>query len=114
MIDHIYPSDLNEWIQKVKAFGRPLVLYVREPSELQRASIQAGPDFDLVHIPMGVIPPRLNELDPTRPVACMCHHGGRSARVAAFLEYQGFKHVANISGGINAWSMQVDPTIPRY
>jgi len=114
MIDHIYPGDLKDWIEKVKAHGRPLVLDVREPSELQRASIPPDPDFDLLHIPMGVIPPRLNELDPARPVACLCHHGARSARVAAFLEYQGFKHVANITGGINAWSMQVDPRIPLY
>lgn len=114
MIENIHPGDLNEWLQKVKAHGRPVLLDVREVSELQRASIQPGADFDLVHIPMGLIPPRLHELDPGRPVACMCHHGGRSMRVAAFLEYQGFKHVANISGGINAWAMQVDPTVPRY
>jgi rhodanese-related sulfurtransferase len=114
MIENIYPGDLKEWLQKAKAHGRPLVLDVREPSELARASIQPGADFDLVHIPMGVIPPRLNELDPARPVACLCHHGARSMRVAQFLEYQGFRHVANINGGINAWSMQVDPSVPRY
>ena len=91
----------------------PLVLDVREPYELERASIKAD-SFELVHIPMGVIPPRLNELDPNRPVACMCHHGGRSMQVAHFLVNRGFKHVANISGGINAWSMQVDPSVPRY
>jgi len=113
MIQHIHPGDLKDWIEKMKAHGRPVVLDVREPHELERASIQAD-GFDLLHIPMGVVPPRLNELDPSRPVACMCHHGGRSMRVAQFLEYQGFQHVANISGGINAWAMQVDPGIPRY
>lgn len=113
MIEHIHPSDLPAWIDKMKAHGQPLVLDVRELFELERASIK--PDgFELVHIPMGVIPPRLNELDPGRPVACMCHHGGRSMQVAAFLENRGFKHVANISGGINAWSVQVDPSVPRY
>lgn len=114
MIEHVHPGDLAQWIRKVQAHGRPVVLDVREPSELQQASLQAGADYDLVHIPMGVIPPRLNELDPTRPVACLCHHGGRSMRVAQFLEYQGFAHVANINGGINAWSIQVDPAVPRY
>jgi len=114
MIENIHPGDLKEWFEKVKAHGRPLVLDVREPSELQRASIQPDAGFDLVHIPMGVIPPRVHELDPSRPVACLCHHGARSMRVAQFLEYQGFKHVANISGGINAWSMQADPGVPRY
>ena len=114
MIERIHPGDLAQWIAKVQAQGRPVMLDVREPHELQQASIQPGADFDLVTIPMGAIPPRLNELDPSRPVACLCHHGARSMRVAQFLEHQGFAQVANISGGINAWSMQVDPTVPRY
>ncbi len=113
MIEHIHPGDLPAWLDKVKAYGQPLVLDVREPYELERASIKAD-GFELVHIPMGVIPPRLAELDPSRPVACMCHHGGRSMQVASFLAHKGFAHVANISGGINAWSMQVDPSVPRY
>lgn len=114
MIEHVHPGDLKDWIEKVKAHGRPLVLDVREASELQQASLPPAAGYDLVHIPMGVIPPRLGELDPARPVACLCHHGARSMRVAQFLEHQGFQHLANISGGINAWSLQVDPTVPRY
>jgi rhodanese-related sulfurtransferase len=114
MIEHVHPGDLKDWIAKAQAHGRPLVLDVREPYELQQASLKPDAAYDLVHIPMGVIPPRLNELDPTRPVACLCHHGGRSMQVAAFLQHHGFEHVANISGGINAWSLQVDPTVPRY
>jgi rhodanese-related sulfurtransferase len=114
MIDHIHPGDLQAWVRKVQAHGRPIVLDVREAQELQQASIQPGTDYDLVHIPMGTIPPRLGELDPARPVACLCHHGGRSMRVAEFLQHQGFGHVANITGGINAWSIQLDPAVPRY
>ena len=114
MIDHVHPGDLEAWIRKVQAHGRPLVLDVREPQELQQASLRPADDYELVHIPMAAIPPRLNELDPSRPVACLCHHGGRSARVAEFLQHQGFAHVANISGGINAWSVQRDPSVPRY
>lgn len=114
MIEHVHPSDLAAWCEKMRAHGQPIVLDVREASELERAHIKDGEGFQLVHIPMGVIPPRLNELDPAQPVACMCHHGGRSMQVAAFLENRGFTHVANITGGINAWSTQVDPTIPRY
>ena len=113
MIEQVHPGDLQNWMEKVRAFGQPIVLDVREPNELERASVKAE-GFELVHIPMGVIPPRLGELDPSRPVACLCHHGARSMRVAAFLEYQGFQHIANISGGINAWSNQLDPTVPRY
>ncbi|MCA3236606.1 MAG: rhodanese-like domain-containing protein [Curvibacter sp.] len=114
MIEHIHPGDLAQWISKVQAHGRPVVLDVREPHELQQASIRPGADYDLVTIPMGAIPPRLGELDPVRPVACLCHHGGRSMRVAEFLKHHGFREVANISGGINAWAIQVDPTVPRY
>lgn len=113
MIEHIHPGDFPSWLEKMRAHGEPILLDVREPHELQRASVKAE-GFELVHIPMGVIPPRLNELDPARPVACLCHHGGRSMRVAAFLEYQGFAHIANITGGINAWSSQYDPSVPRY
>jgi len=113
MIEHVHPSDLNAWLEKMKLHGRPVVLDVREPHELQRASIRPE-GFELVHIPMGAIPPRLNELDPARPVACLCHHGARSMQVAAFLENRGFGHVANITGGINAWSSQVDASVPRY
>ena len=113
MIEHVHPSDLKAWLEKMRLHGQPVVLDVREPLELQRASIRPE-GFELVHIPMGAIPPRLNELDPTRPVACLCHHGARSMQVAAFLENQGFGHVANITGGINAWSSQVDASVPRY
>jgi len=89
------------------------VLDVREPHELQLASVKAD-GFDLQTIPMGVLPVRLSELTPGQPVACLCHHGGRSMQVAHFLKSRGFEHVANIAGGINAWSAELDPSIPRY
>lgn len=113
MIAQVRPSQLAAWLDAARAHGEPVVLDVREPSELRVASVQAN-GFELQTIPMGVIPPRLNELDPTRPVACLCHHGGRSMQVAAFLAAKGFAHVANIAGGINAWSAELDPAIPRY
>jgi rhodanese-related sulfurtransferase len=47
-------------------------------------------------------------------VACLCHHGARSQRVAMFLAQQGFGEVANIAGGIDAWSAERDPSVPRY
>lgn len=113
MITQIRPSELAQWLQSVQAHGEPVVLDVREPHELQIASIQAN-GFKLLTIPMGVIPPRLSELDPNQPIACLCHHGGRSMQVASFLQSRGFAHVANIAGGINAWSAEVDPSIARY
>lgn len=113
MIEQIHPCDLSAWLEKMRPYGQPVVLDVREPSEWQTASVKPA-GFTLLTIPMGVIPPRLTELDPGQPIACLCHHGSRSMRVAAFLESRGFSHVANITGGINAWSTQVDPSIPRY
>ena len=113
MIAQVRPSQLTEWLETVRAHGEPLVLDVREPAELRMASVKAN-GFELVSIPMGVIPPRLDELDPGQPIACLCHHGARSMQVATFLRARWFAHVANIAGGINAWSAELDPSIPRY
>jgi rhodanese-related sulfurtransferase len=113
MITQIRPSQLAQWLESVRSHGNPVVIDVREPSELTVASIKAD-GFELITIPMGVIPPRLSELDPEQPIACLCHHGGRSMQVASFLKSRGFAHVANIAGGINAWSVELDPSIPRY
>ena len=113
MIAQIRPSELAAWIAAVSPHGEPVVLDVREPQELAIASIKAD-GFQLKTIPMGVIPARLAELDPEQPIACLCHHGGRSMQVAAFLERQGFSHVANVAGGIHAWSLDLDPSIARY
>jgi rhodanese-related sulfurtransferase len=113
MIPQVRPSELHDWLQ-AQADGAPLVLDVREPWELQRASVKAGGGFELVAIPMNEIPARLAELDPDRPVAVLCHHGARSQRVAMFLAQQGFGKVANIAGGIDAWSQEQDASVPRY
>ncbi len=90
-----------------------MVLDVRELHELQIASVTAN-GFMLMAIPMGTIPARLAELDPDQPIACLCHHGGRSMQVANFLQSRGFEHLANIAGGIHAWSAELDPRIARY
>jgi len=111
MISQVRPADWNDWLQSQAA--RPLLLDVREPWELQTASI-APDDFDVVAIPMNEIPARLPELPPDRPIACLCHHGARSQRVAMFLAQQGWGDVANIAGGIDAWSQERDPGVPRY
>lgn len=113
MIDQIRPGQLAQWLQTMRAHGEPVVLDVREPHELQVASVRAD-GFTLLAIPMGHIPSRLNELDPEQPVACLCHHGARSQQVAAFLQSHGFENVANIAGGIHAWSAELDPSIAVY
>ena len=87
----------------------PLVLDVREAWELQLASIP-----DVVHVPMNQVPARLAEFSRDAETIVMCHAGGRSMRVAQFLANQGFTNVANLSGGISAWSEAVDATVPQY
>ena len=113
MIAQIRPSELTAWLDTARALGEPVVLDVREPAELRTASVSAQ-GFTLLTIPMGTIPARLAELDPAQPIACLCHHGGRSMQVASFLQARGFAHVANIAGGIEAWSLERDPQVPRY
>ncbi len=111
MVTQVRPCDLPAWFATQSA--APVVLDVREPNELRTASVRAD-GFELVAIPMNEVPARLAQLDPDRPVACLCHHGARSQRVAMFLEHNGFSQVANIAGGIDAWSQERDPTVPRY
>ena len=111
MIDQVRPSQLNEWLQGQG--GTPLVLDVREDWERQTASVKPA-GFELLAIPMGDVPARLADLPQDRPLAVLCHHGGRSQRVAMFLEQQGYTRVANIAGGIDAWSQEIDPGVPRY
>jgi rhodanese-related sulfurtransferase len=84
-------------------------LDVREPAEHAAASIGGA-----VLIPMREIPGRLGELDRNKEIVVFCHHGSRSAMVVEFLRKQGFGRAINMSGGIDAWSLGVDPSVPRY
>lgn len=113
-------SDFATWRQTPHSgapASLPLVIDVREPWEVQTASIV--PDgFTLMHIPMGEIAQRIAGLrqtyDSAHPMACLCHHGMRSLQVANYLEQGGFAEVVNLQGGIDAWTQQVDPAVPRY
>ena len=111
MIEQVRPGQLPQWLQSNGADA--VVLDVRENAEVRAASVKPG-GFELVHIPMNEIPGRLGQLDPGRAVAVLCHHGARSMRVALFLQANGFEKLANIAGGIEAWSQELDPSVPRY
>jgi rhodanese-related sulfurtransferase len=111
MIDQIRPAQLSEWIRQQDAPA--VVLDVREPEELSTASVRPE-GFELRTIPMNDVPARVGELDPATPIAVLCHHGARSQRVAQFLESRGFERVVNIAGGIDAWTGERDPSVPRY
>ena len=100
--------DLAAWLAD-SGRERPLLLDVREPWEYEKARI-AGAQL----VPMRDVPKRLDEIDQDKEVVAICHHGGRSAQVAMFLEKAGYAKVHNLVGGVDAWSRTVDPTVPLY
>jgi rhodanese-related sulfurtransferase len=104
----ISAPELAAWLADASRL-KPLLLDVREPWEYQRARI---PGAQLV--PMRELPARLAEIDPEKDVVAICHHGGRSAQVAFFLEKNGYGKVHNLVGGVDAWSRSVDPAVPTY
>jgi len=119
VIDQVRPAQLAAWFEAQRSSTgseSAVVLDVREPNELRTAGLRAdgANGFDLQVIPMNEVPARLSELNSDAPIAVMCHHGARSQRVAMFLASNGFDHVANIAGGIDAWSQEVDDAVARY
>jgi rhodanese-related sulfurtransferase len=87
-----------------------MLLDCREPDEVATAKIMGS-----THVPMREIPTRLAELGPQDArIVVHCHHGGRSLRVTQYLRQQGFDEVQNMAGGIDAWSQEIDPAVPRY
>lgn len=112
MIEQVHPAALGEWFERDRAAPH-LLLDVREPWEVQAASVRPQ-GFKLLPIPMNEVPSRIAELDADARIACLCHHGARSQHVAAFLERHGYENVANVAGGIDAWSLQRDGSVPRY
>ena len=100
--------DVTELKKRVDKFFSFTLLDVREPYEVQFANIEPH-----VHIPMRMLPVRHEEIDKEKPIIVICHTGVRSAQVCQYLETLGYD-VTNLEGGIDAWSMQVDPSVPRY
>jgi adenylyltransferase/sulfurtransferase len=87
----------------------PLLIDVREPHEWEIARIPGA-----TLIPLNSLPARLAELDSSREIVLHCHHGQRSMRALEYLRSSGFRKLKNLRGGIDAWSKEVDPTVPRY
>ena len=107
MIKDITP---RQFMERRAAGADMTLLDVREDWETQLAPVPT----DILHIPMGQIEGRLGELDSRRETVVICRSGGRSLEVARFLEHNGFVSVANLAGGILAWSRDLDPAIPQY
>ena len=107
MVREVDPSEIARRLRTEP--GRLLLLDVREGYERDVARIDPS-----LHIPMSEVPDRLAEIDAEREVVVYCHTGVRSAMVAGFLEQHGYRHVANLRGGVDAWSREVDPAVSRY
>ncbi|SFS13296.1 Rhodanese-related sulfurtransferase [Granulicella pectinivorans] len=88
----------------------PVLIDVREKWEFDTAHIE-----NALLMPMGDVPSRAHQdLDEDEPILVLCHHGARSLNVTMWLRQQGFSQAQSIAGGIESWSRQIDPTIPRY
>lgn len=99
----------DELYARMSSDSAPLLLDVREPHEVQICRIEGSRN-----IPMHEIPRDVGTLDRDAEIVVICHHGVRSQSVAEYLERSGFSRVANLAGGIDAWSTKVDPGMPRY
>lgn len=100
------PEDLAKALRDGAALT---ILDVRERDEIEIAALPGA-----LHIPMQQVPARMAELDRSGAIVVACHHGIRSAMVVGFLRREGFASVHNLEGGIDAWSTEVDPSVPRY
>lgn len=100
------PQELQRRLQQSPP---PLLLDVREAWEVELAALPGA-----LHVPMHEIPDRRHELDAGAEIVVLCHHGVRSAHVAAFLAQAGFARLYNLAGGIDAWAREIDPHLPRY
>jgi rhodanese-related sulfurtransferase len=107
----ITSPDAAKQLRGTSASSRPLLLDCRTVEEHGIARIEGS-----VLIPMQEISTRLSELDAWRdkPIIVHCHHGVRSLRVTHFLRDTGFSQAQSMKGGIDAWSVDVDPSVPRY
>ena len=86
-----------------------VVVDVRELHEYEIAHIDGA-----VLMPLGELPDRLGELDGHREIVTHCHHGARSLKALEILKAAGFSKVRSLRGGIDAWAVKVDPSLPRY
>ena len=102
----ITPAELKK---KLDAGEKLILVDVREPWEHQTCHIEGAR-----LLPMRMIPANLQSLDVDEPVICYCHHGMRSLDVAVWLQKQGVESARSLAGGIDKWSAEIDPKVPRY
>ncbi|MBS4050607.1 rhodanese-like domain-containing protein [Methylomonas rivi] len=95
--------------ERLQRGDKLLLLDVREAHEYAFAHVDGS-----IHIPLNRIPERIQELNNEQDIVAICHHGMRSQQACLFLEQYGFDRLYNLKGGIDAWSVSCDPTVPRY
>ncbi len=110
-IEQIRLCSAAEYATRRDGGEKIVLLDVRESDEVERAKI-GGTQW----IPLGELEARIGELTAARssPIVVYCHHGGRSEKAVRLLLERGFSGVENLDGGIEAWSLTVDPSVPRY
>ena len=104
-----YTITVRDLKARIDKGDKIFLLDVREPHEYSLAKIDGS-----VLIPLGQVPHSLKQLDPSAEIVAYCHKGMRSADAVGFLLQQGFSNVKNLIGGIEAWSIEIDQSVPRY
>ena len=108
MIPQLTPGELARWREDA-AREPPVLVDVREPWEFDLCGIEGS-----LLVPLGQLPSRVDELPRDRPLVMVCHTGRRSQNAAMFLAQSGFADVQNLSGGVERWAVEVDPSMRRY
>ena len=101
-------QDVNRWRESAQELT---LLDCREPDEYSTARIDGAK-----LLPMSELAARIGELSKLQNsrIVVHCHHGGRSLRVVRWLREQGFGQAQSMAGGIDQWSLEIDPNVPRY
>jgi rhodanese-related sulfurtransferase len=102
----ISPREVKQRLDRGEDF---VLVDVREPEEVQLAAIDGAEIY-----PLSQARDWIDTLPKDRELVVFCHHGGRSAQVAMALAQRGHTNITNMTGGIDAWSEQVDPNVPKY
>src|SRR5436309_579473 len=106
------PLEVTPQQAKNEVDNNAKLIDVREPEEFALSRIEGA-----ILIPMQSIPaelPKLESMADEGKLLLLCHHGVRSLQVAAWLQNQGIENCSSVAGGIDQWSREIDPAIPRY
>jgi rhodanese-related sulfurtransferase len=101
------PPQLRDYLEQTQS--SPQLVDVREPWEFKLCQLPGS-----VLIPLGKLHQNMDQLDPGRETVVICHHGIRSRQAGMYLERNGFSNVINLSGGVDAWALEIDPNMNIY